>query len=65
MKSKFTLLAAGILAALALAGCNQNTPSNSTDTQSTNSSMTVGTTNAPATIVLPDTDTNAPTSTNH
>jgi predicted small secreted protein len=66
MKSTITLLAITVLAAFALVGCNQNTPSNSTDAQSTNSSMSdaggavVGTTNMPATNSLPDVNTNSP-----
>lgn len=58
------------LAAFALVGCGQNTPVNSTDTQSTNSTMSgaVSTidasTNAPETNSLPIVDTNAPASVN-
>jgi hypothetical protein len=70
MKSTITLLAITVLAAFALVGCNQNTPSNPTDAQSTNSSMTDtngmtgGTTNMPATNSMPDVNTNLPTNTN-
>jgi hypothetical protein len=70
MKSIIPLLAIPVLAALALVGCNQNSPSNSTGTQSTNSSMsnangiTGETTNMPATNSLPDMNTNVPASTN-
>jgi uncharacterized protein YcfL len=64
MKSNITLLVITVLAAFALVGCNQSNPVSSTDAQSTNSSTLVVTTNAPATIVLPDTDTNVPASTN-
>jgi predicted small secreted protein len=70
MKSTIALLAIAVLATVVLAGCKQNTPGNSTDAQSTNSSvsdtngMAAASTNLPATIVLPDTDTNKPASTN-
>jgi len=70
MKPTITLLAITALAAFALVGCNQNTPGNSTDAQSTNSSMgdasgTVGgITNMPATNSMPDMNTNMPASTN-
>jgi hypothetical protein len=70
MKSIIPLLAIPVLAAFALVGCNQNTPSNSTGSQSTNSSMSDtngmigGTTNMPATNSLPDMNTNTPVSTN-
>ena len=66
MKSIIPLLAIPILAAFALVGCNQNSPSNSTDTQSTNSRMSdvsgtiSGTTNMPGTNSLPDMNTNMP-----
>jgi hypothetical protein len=54
MKSNILLLAIPILAALVLMGCNQNSPSNSTETASPNPSMSnagmmTGTTNMPAT----------------
>lgn len=55
MKSIIPRLAIPVLAALALVGCNQNSPSNSTETPSPNSSMNHangmvgGTTNMPAT----------------
>jgi hypothetical protein len=64
MKPTITLLAITVLAAFALVGCNQNTPSNSTDAQSTNSSMsdangtTGGVTNMPVTNSMPDVNTN-------
>jgi hypothetical protein len=67
MKSTITLLAIIVLAAFALIGCNQNTPSNSTDTQSANSSMshasdtTGGVTNMPVTNSMLDVNTNMPT----
>jgi uncharacterized protein YcfL len=70
MKSIIPLLAIPVLAAFALVGCNQNTPVNSTDTQSTNSSVSdaggasSGITNAPATNSLPIVDTNTPASIN-
>jgi hypothetical protein len=77
MKSIIPLLVIPVLAAFVLVGCNQNSPSSSTDTQSTNSSMSsvpsaadVSTNaadasiNAPATNSLPDVKTNAPASTN-
>ena len=70
MKSIIQLLAIPVMAALALVGCNQNSPSNSTDAQSTNSSMSVangtigGITNVPATNSLPNINTNMPASPN-
>jgi hypothetical protein len=70
MKSIIPLLAITLLAALALVGCNQNAPSNSTDMQSTNSSasdtnaMTGGNTNMPATNSLPDMNSNTTAGTN-
>jgi outer membrane PBP1 activator LpoA protein len=77
MKLIIPLLVIPVLAAFVLVGCNQNSPSSSTDTQSTNSSMSsvpsaadVSTNaadasiNAPATNSLPDVKTNAPASTN-
>ncbi|MFZ0829378.1 MAG: hypothetical protein WAO02_18365 [Verrucomicrobiia bacterium] len=70
MKSIIPLLVIPVLAAFVLVGCNQNTPSSSTDTQSTNSSVSSAvsatdvSTNAPATNSLPVMDTNAPASTN-
>ena len=71
MKSIIPLLAIPVLAAFAL-GCNQNTPGNSTGTQSTNSSpsdavsIPGGFTNTPATNSLSNTNmnTNMPASTN-
>jgi hypothetical protein len=70
MKSIIPLLAISVLAAFALVGCNQDTSSNSTGSQSTNSSMSDagsilgGFTNTPATNSLPDMNTNVPASTN-
>jgi hypothetical protein len=70
MKSIIPLSAITVLAALTLVGCNQNSPSNSTDTQSTNSTqsdtngMTSGITNAPATNSLPNMNTNTIASSN-
>jgi hypothetical protein len=70
MKSIIPLLAISVLAAFALMGCNQDTSSNSTGSQSTNSSVSDagsipgGFTNTPATNSLPDINTNVPASTN-
>jgi hypothetical protein len=69
MKSIIPLLAILVLAAFALVGCNQNTPGDSTNAQSTNSSMPAGSipggfTNTPATNNLPNMNTNMPASTN-
>jgi hypothetical protein len=69
MKSITPLLAIAVLAAFALAGCNQNTPGDSTIAQSTNSSMPAtsmpgGFTNMPATNSSPNVNTNMPASTN-
>jgi hypothetical protein len=70
MKLTIPLLTISVLAALSLVGCNQNTPSNSTENQSTNSilndtnSMPDVSTNMPATNSLPDMNTNIPASTN-
>jgi hypothetical protein len=69
MKSIIPLLAILVLAALTLVGCNQNTPGDSNNVQSTNSSMPAisipgGFTNAPATNNLPNMNTNVPASTN-
>jgi uncharacterized protein YcfL len=69
MKSIIRLLAIPVLAAFALVGCSQSTPGDSTNAQSTNSSMPAssipgGFTNAPATNSLPDVNTNMPASTN-
>jgi hypothetical protein len=70
MKSIIPLLAIPVLAAFVLAGCNQNTPVNSTGTQSTNSSAgdaggaSAAFTNAPANNSLPTVNTNAPAGTN-
>jgi hypothetical protein len=60
MKSNIRLLAFSVLAALALVGCNQNKPGNSTETPSSNSSMSHtngmmgGTTNMQATNRMPN-----------
>jgi hypothetical protein len=60
MKSIIPRLAIPVLAALALVGCNQNSPSNSTEAPSPNSSMNHvngmmgGTTNMPATNSMPN-----------
>jgi hypothetical protein len=70
MKSTIPLLTISVLAALAMVGCTQNTPSNSTENQPTNSivndtnSMSDVSTNNPATNSLPDMNTNIPASTN-
>jgi hypothetical protein len=70
MKSIIPLLAILVLAAFILVGCNQNTPSNSTGTQSTNSSMSDGGsipggfTNTPATNGLLNMNTNMSANTN-
>jgi hypothetical protein len=70
MKLIIPLMVIPVLAAFALVGCNQNTPDNSTGTQSTNSSASdagsasAGITNAPANNNLPAVDTNAPAGTN-
>jgi len=66
MKSILSLSAITVLAALVLVGCNQNSPSNSTETPSPNSSMNHangmmdGATNMPATNNMPSMDTNMP-----
>jgi hypothetical protein len=65
MKSVIRLSAITILAALALAGCNQSSPSNSTETPASNSrtseaqGMMGGTTNMPATNNMPNMDISA------
>jgi hypothetical protein len=64
MKSIIPLLAIPVLVAFALVGCNQNIPSNSTGSPSTNSSATGGITNAPTVNSVPDMNTNMPASTN-
>ena len=70
MKSVIPLLAIPVLAVFVLVGCNQNTPDNSTGSQSTNSGMsdtngmTGGNTNMPATNSLPDMNTNTTAGTN-
>lgn len=70
MKPIIPLLTITVLAALALVGCNQNIPGNSTDAQSTNSStgntngLTGGITNTPAANSVPNINTNMPASTN-
>jgi hypothetical protein len=64
MKSILSLSAMTVLAALALVGCNQNSPSNSTVTPSPNSStngtsgMMDRSTNMPATNTSPHRDAN-------
>ena len=61
MKSIITLAAITILAASALVGCNQNTPTGSTDAPATNSSVGGAgnaNTNMPPTNSLPDVHTN-------
>jgi hypothetical protein len=69
MKSIIPLSAITILAALALVGCNQSSPSNSTETPSPNSSMSHangmmgGTTNMPANTSMPNTNMPANTKT--
>jgi hypothetical protein len=59
MKSIIPLLAVTVLAAFALVGCNQNSPTNSTTPQTTNTSDAYGTsagvTNMLTTNGLPDT----------
>jgi hypothetical protein len=59
LKSIIPVSAIVLLAASALVGCNQNTPSNSTDAQSTNSSISGAGVNTP-----PNVNTNAPAATN-
>jgi hypothetical protein len=66
MKSILSLSAITALAASVLVGCNQNSPGNSTETASPNSSMNHangmmdGATNMPATNNMPSMDTNMP-----
>jgi uncharacterized lipoprotein NlpE involved in copper resistance len=65
MKSIITLSAITVLAAFALVGCNQNSPSNSTDMQTTNSSASDTNAMATATNSIPSVPgTNMPASTN-
>jgi len=68
MKSITPLLVIPALAAFTLVGCNQNTPVNSTDTQSTNApatnNLSIVDTNTPASINAPTAGTNAPAGTN-
>jgi len=70
MKSIIPRLAITILAAGVLAGCNQSSQSNSTDTQSTNLPVTSSTpyintnTPTPAPNSVPEINTNLPASTN-
>jgi len=69
MKSIIPLLAITVLAAFALVGCNQNSPTSSTTPPTTNTSDAYGTsagvTNMLATNGLPDTTiTNTPAVTN-
>jgi uncharacterized protein YcfL len=69
MKLMIPLLAIPVLSAFLLVGCNQNTPSTSTDAQATNASMadtnsvTIAT-NMPGTNSLPAMNTNTSSSTN-
>jgi hypothetical protein len=69
MKSIIPLSAISVLAALALVGCNQSSPSNSTEARPPNSSMshdngmTGGTNNMMATNSMPHMNTNLPAST--
>jgi uncharacterized protein YcfL len=63
MKSIIPLLAVVVLATFALAGCDQNTPGNSSGSQSTNSSVSGGTNNLSATNSLPNLNTNTQAST--
>jgi len=64
MKTIIPLLTISVLAALALVGCNQGSPGNSTGTPSANSSMADtngmmgGTTNMPASNGMPVMNTN-------
>ena len=66
MKPIIPVSAITFLAALALVGCNQNSPGNSTETPSPNSSMSHdngmmhGTTNMMATNNMPQMNTNMP-----
>jgi len=70
MKPIIPLSAIAVLAALVLTGCNQNNPSNSTETPSPNSNMSHdigmmhGTTNMMATNNMPHMNTNMPASHN-
>jgi hypothetical protein len=65
MKSIITLSAITVLAAFALVGCDQSGPSNSTDTQTTNSSASNTNAMATATNSIPSVlGTNMPASTN-
>lgn len=69
MKSIIPLLAILVLAASMLVGCNRNTPGDSTNAQSTNSSMPAtsipgGFTNTPATNSSSNVNTDMPASTN-
>ena len=70
IKSIIPVSAITVLAVLALVGCNQNSPSESNNAQSTNSSMSDrngmmnGNANMPATNNMPDMNTNMPASTN-
>ena len=68
MKSIIPLSAITVLAALALVGCNQNSPSNSTETPSPNSSMNhdngmMSGTNMMPTNNMPNMNTNMPAGT--
>jgi hypothetical protein len=64
-ETTITLSAITILAALALVGCNQSSPSSSTDASATNSSMNGASgTSMPSINSLPDMNTNMPAKTN-
>ena len=70
MKSSIPCWTIPVLAALVLVGCSQNSPSDSTNAQSTNSGMNSangmsgGGMNTPATNSLPNLSTNMAASTN-
>ena len=64
MKSIIPLSAITVLAALALVGCNQNSPSNSTETPSPNSSMGHDNGMMNGTNNMPNMNTNMPASAN-
>jgi uncharacterized lipoprotein YbaY len=65
MKSIVPFLTVAVLATVALAGCNQNSPDNSTPAPAATNSITSDTNAAVAVITnLPDMNTNIPASTN-
>ena len=70
MKSNIILSVITVLAALALAGCDQSTPGSTTSAKTTNSNMSSnaavmgGITNMPPASVLPIINTNLPAGTN-